>query len=224
MADSATIRIVLAEGSYLVREGLERIIATAPDLEVVGVCGDLESLRVMIDELRPDVVLTDIRMPPTETDEGIRLATELRDKHAEMGVVVLGQHASAVYVKALLAAGAAGRAYVLRDRIADPEKLISIVREVAAGGMHLDWEVMNAVFGDGETDARARLKTLTPRELKVLELIAKGSSNPAIANKLSIGTRAVEHHIYRIFEKLDLGSADDVSRRVMATLAYLDSG
>jgi len=219
---SATIRIVLAEDSYLVREGIQRIIATAPDLELVGVCSDLESLRAMIAELRPDVVLTDIRMPPYKTDEGVRLATELRGSHAEMGLVILSQHASAVYASALLAAGAAGRAYVLKDRVADAEMLIGIVREIAAGGSHLDPEVFQAVVSDWERDANDRLKTLSPRELKVLELIANGSSNTVIAGKLSISARGVERHINAIFKKLDVGSSDGVSRRVVATLAYLD--
>jgi DNA-binding NarL/FixJ family response regulator len=223
LAEAARIRIVLGEDSVLVREGVERILAGAPDLELVGACGDLASLQAAVEELRPDVVLTDVRMPPTQTDEGIRLATELRRAHPEIGVVVLSQHASSGYAAALLSDGAAGRAYALKDRIVDADELIRIVREVAAGGTHLDPEVLDAVFRGSERDGENRLEHLTDREREVLALIAEGHSNSAIAAKLSISTRGVERHVNAIFDKLDVGDPGDVSRRVKAALAYLDA-
>jgi DNA-binding NarL/FixJ family response regulator len=218
-----TIRIAVAEDSHLLREGIEQMIADAPDLELVGVCGDAETLRRMIDELAPDVVLTDIRLPPTNTDEGIRLAVELRNTHPGVGVVVLSQHASSVYAGELLADGASGRAYVLNDRVAEGGDLVQIVRDVAAGGSHLDQEVINLVFRGWGRDAQDRVKLLTPRELEVLELVAAGDTNFVISGKLGIGVRAVERHVNSIFEKLDLGDPERVSRRVKAALAYIAS-
>jgi DNA-binding NarL/FixJ family response regulator len=217
-----TIRVVLGEDSYLLREGIERIVADAPELELVGVGGDLDSLRDVIGETRPDVVITDIRMPPTGTDEGIRLASELRRSRPEVAVVVLSQHASPVYAEALLADGASGRGYVLKDRVTDRAGLLDIVRSVAAGGTHLDQEVINVVFAGWEREGRG-IEALTPRETEVLALVAGGSTNAAIADELGIGKRAVERHLNSIFEKLDLGDPERVSRRVTAALAYLQA-
>jgi len=217
------IRVVLGEDSYLVREGIGRIVAAAPDLELVGACSDVDALRSMVDVLEPDLVLTDIRMPPTRTDEGVRLACELRQSHPEVGVVVLSQHASSVYANALFADGAGGRGYALKDRIADPDDLTRILREVAAGRSHLDPAVVDVVFTGWERAERDRLKTLTPREREVLELLAAGLNNAAIADELSISTRAVERHINSIFQKLEIGDSERVSRRVMATLAFLSA-
>ena len=216
-----TIRVLLCEDSYLVREGIARIIAGAPELELVGAGADLDSVLELVDELEPDVVITDIRMPPTNTDEGIRLAVELRRRSPEVAVVVLSQHASSVYAHALLADGAARCGYVLKDRVADGAGLAEIVRSVAAGGSYLDPDVINACLA--EKPGEDRLKALTPRERDVLALVAAGKTNVAIADELGIGRRAVERHVNSIFGKLDLGDGERVSRRVTATLAYLAS-
>ena len=218
-----TIKVVIGEDSFLLREGVERIVAAAPDLELAGSCGDLDSLRALIDETRPDVVLTDVRMPPTNTDEGVRLATELRTSHPDVGVIVLSQHASAVYANALLADGAAGRGYVLKDRITDKDGLVAVIRDVAAGGSHLDTGVIDVVFHGWARESDDRLKALTPRELEVLELVAAGHTNTTIAELLGIGRRAVERHVNSIFDKLDLGDPELVSRRVKAALMYVAS-
>ncbi len=218
-----SIRVVVAEESYLLREGVAGIVGGEPDLELLGTCGDLDSLRTMIEELRPDVVLTDAGMPAGNAAEGVALAAQLRGTHPEMGVVVLGREARPADVDALLAHGAAGRAYVLKDGISDSNGLAGIVRNVAAGGSHLDQEVINAVFDGRDRDGLDAVKALTPRETEVLELVASGYSNAAIADRLGIGTRAVERHVNSIFEKLDLGDRELVSRRVKATLAYLRS-
>ena len=223
LRESPSIRVVVAEESYLLREGVARIVGSEPDLDLVGTCGDLDSLRTMIEELRPDVVLTDAGVPAGHTAEGVALAAQLRGTHPGLGVVVLGREARPAEVDALLAHGAAGRAYVLKDRISDSDSLAGIVRNVAAGGSHLDQEVINAVFDGRDRDGRDAVKALTPRETEVLELVASGYSNAAIADRLGIGKRAVERHVNSIFEKLDLGDPELVSRRVKATLAYLRS-
>jgi DNA-binding NarL/FixJ family response regulator len=218
-----TIRIVVGEDSYLLREGIARTITDAPGFELVGSCTDLDSLRTTVEDLRPDVVLTGIRLPPTNTDEGIRLAAELRTGRPDIGVVVLGQGPSSTHAAELLAGGASRRGYVLTDRIAAPEDLVDILRKVADGGSHLDQGVINAVFDGWDREAENRMKTLTPRELEVLKRVAAGDTNAAIAERLEIGTRAVERHVNSIFAKLDLGDPERVSRRVKAALAYVAS-
>ncbi len=216
-----TIKVVLGEDNYLVREGIERILSTDPELELVASCGDFDELRDAVERLEPDVVLTDIRMPPGETDEGIRLASELRASRPGLGVVVLSQHASSVYAGALFADGADGRGYVLKDRIADGAELVRILRDVSKGGTHLDQAVLDVVFTGWEDQKTDRLKRLTPRETEVLALVAKGHTNAVIAEKLGISKRAIERHLNSIFDKLDLHDAEHVSRRVKATLEYL---
>jgi len=215
-----SIRVVVGEDSYLLREGVTRIVADTPDLELAGACGDIDGLRSLVDEVRPDVVLTDIRMPPTNTDEGVRLAVELRSTHPDVGVVVLSQHVSSVHAQVLLGDGADGRGYVLKDRITNGDVLAGVVRVVAAGGAHLDPRVVDAVFTERKREDEDPLNSLTPRELEVLELVAVGDTNTVIAQKLGIGMRAVERHVNSIFEKLDLGDPERVSRRVKAALAY----
>jgi DNA-binding NarL/FixJ family response regulator len=216
-----TIKVVLGEDSYLVREGLERILSSDPELELVASCGDFDELRAAVDRLRPDVVLTDIRMPPGETDEGIRLAIELRRSHPDLGVVVLSQHASSVYAGELFADGAARRGYVLKDGIADGSELVRVIRQISSGGTHLDPAVFDVVFAGWEHEDTDQLKRLTPREHEVLELVASGDTNAVIAVKLGISKRAVERHLNSIFAKLELHDAEHVSRRVKATLEYL---
>jgi DNA-binding NarL/FixJ family response regulator len=219
-----TIRVVLGEDNFLVREGLERIFSSDPELELVATCGDLDSLRAAVDELEPDVVVTDVRMPPTGRDEGITFASELRSSRPDVGVVVLSQHASSVYAGTLFADGASGRGYVLKDRVADGSELIRVVREIAGGGTHLDPAIMDVVFGAWERDDRDGLSRLTPRESEVLALVAAGDTNAVIAAKLAISKRAVERHLSAIFGKLELHDSEHVSRRVMATLRFLHTG
>ena len=216
-----TIRVVLGEDNFFVREGIERILSSDPELEVVASCSDLDEVRDAVDRLSPDVVLTDVRMPPSETDEAIRLASELRKSHPGVGLVVLSQHASSVYAGALFSDGAAGRGYLLKDRVVDGAELVRILREVAAGGTHLDPAVFDVVFAGWERTDDDHLKRLTPRENDVLALVATGDTNAVIAEKLGISKRAVERHLNSIFDKLELRDAEHVSRRVMATLEYL---
>jgi DNA-binding NarL/FixJ family response regulator len=218
-----SIRVVLGEDNYLVREGIEHILSTDPDLELVASCGDFDELREAVERLEPDVLLTDIHLPPDGTDEGIRLAGELRATRPEIGVVVLGRHASSTYAGALFADGAARRGYVLKDRIADGSELVRILHDVAAGGTHIDQTVLDLVFAGRDLERNNRLSRLTPRETEVLALVARGHTNAVIAEKLGISKRAVERHLNSIFDKLDLHDAEHVSRRVKATLEYLHS-
>jgi len=216
-----TIRVVLGEDSYLAREGITRVLADEDDIEVVATCEDLDSLRAAIDEASPDVVLTDIRMPPTNTDEGIRLAAELRTTHPEIGVVVLSQHAEPLYATKLLEQGSDRRAYLLKERVNDRSGLSRALHEVAAGGSVIDPRVVEGLLAVQRQRSDSRLDALTPREQEILALIAEGWSNSAIADRLVITKRAVERHINSIFLKLDLGDYEDVSRRVKAALLYL---
>jgi DNA-binding NarL/FixJ family response regulator len=211
------IRVVLGEDNYIAREGISRVLERASGIELVAACADLETLRTTIDRALPDVVLTDIRMPPSNTDEGIRLASELRSSHPEVGVVVLSQHAEPSYAAVLFADGADRRAYLLKERVKDVAELTDALRRVAEGGSVVDPRIV-AVRRQRE---RSRLDTLTPRELEILGLIAEGQSNASIAEALVITKRAVERHISSIFGKLDLGNEDDVSRRVKAAVLYL---
>ena len=213
------IRVVIGEDDYLVAQGVERILATQSDLEVVATCGDYDALRAAVDRERPDVVLTDVRMPPTMSDEGIRLATELALASPRTGVVVLSQYDEPEYVLALLSGGASGRAYLLKERISDVEQLTAAIRAVAAGGSLIDATVVERLVV-----ARARrtpLGALTPREREVLAGMARGLSNTAVADQLHIGVRAVEKHINLIFTKLGLDEDDRMNRRVLAVLTFL---
>ncbi len=215
------IRVVLGEDSFLVRKGVERILSVDGDIEVVASCESFDDVLAAVDRFRPDAVVTDIRMPPTCTDEGIRLANELRASHPGTGVVVLSQHASALYAHALLADGAGGRAYMLKDRIVDGAALTGVIREVAAGGMHVDPAVVDAVVTRADHKTADPWKRLTPRETEVLALLAGGDTNALIAEKLSISKRAVERHVNAIFTKLELQDSEHVSRRVKAALLFL---
>jgi DNA-binding NarL/FixJ family response regulator len=216
----APIRVVHGEDSVLIREGVARIFATAPDIELVGAAEDMESLRALVEELEPDVVVTDIRMPPTNTDEGIRVAVELQKTHPGIGVVVLSQHISTTHATLVFAGGAKARAYALKDRIADPGELIRIVRDIAAGEAYIDVQVLTAVMSSEESTGHTALKALSEREREVLVLLAAGRSNAAIAEQLQVTTRAVERHVGSVFTKLGLADVPDSSRRVQATLIY----
>jgi DNA-binding NarL/FixJ family response regulator len=216
-----TIRVVLGEDSFIAREGITRALEGVEDIELVAVCEDLDSLREAVLESGADVVLTDIRMPPTNTDEGIRFAGELRSTHPNVGVVVLSQHAEPLYAIALFEEGSSRRAYLLKERVSDPSELTRVLREVADGRSAVDPIIVEGLLDLGRRRENSRLDLLTPRELETLALIAEGRSNGAIAESLVITKRAVERHINAIFFKLDLGASDDISRRVKAALLYL---
>ena len=217
-----TIRVVIGEDSYLAREGIKSVLEAADDdVEVVATCNDADSLRAAIDETQPDVVLTDIRMPPTHTDEGIRLAAELRTTHPSLGVVVLSHYAEPLYATELLSESSDRRAYLLKERVSEEGELSRALHEVAAGRSLIDSRVVDALLASQRRREDSRLETLTPREQEVLALVAEGCSNGAISERLVITKRAVERYINSIFWKLDLGEAADVSRRVKAALLYL---
>ena len=215
------IRVVLGEDNFLAREAIRGVLERAEGIELIAACGDLDSLRAAIDETRPDVVVTDIRMPPENTDEGIRLAAELRSSHPEIGVVVLSQHAEPLYATTLFEEGSERRAYLLKESLKDQAELSRALKTVAEGGSVVDPLVVEQLVEARSRREDAHLEALTPRELEILGLIAEGRSNAAIAEKLVVTKRAVERHINSIFLKLDLRDAEDVSRRVMAALRYL---
>ena len=214
------IRVVLAEDSYLAREGIEQVLQAAPGIEVVATCDDLDSLLAAIQADAPDVVVTDIRMPPSNTDEGIRVAGQLRDTHPEIGVVVLSVHDDPAYALALLETGSEGRAYLLKERIHERAQLATAVEEVARGGSVIDSKIVESLVGRSRA-GNSPLAELTVREREVLAEIAQGKSNAAIAESLVLTKRAVEKHINAIFMKLGLAKADDVSKRVKAALIFL---
>jgi DNA-binding NarL/FixJ family response regulator len=215
------IRVVVAEDHALLRHGLERMLTAATDVELVGSAADLPSLLALIEDTDPDVVVTDIRMPPTGTDEGIRIAAQLRTERPNVGVVVLSQHAEATYALALLAEGSARRAYLLKERVADVDELLAAVREVASGGSRIDPQVVEQLVIGKRNDADSELSRLTPRETEVLGEMAQGKSNGAIAASLVLSERAVEKHTNSIFSKLGLSEERDLNRRVKAVLMYL---
>jgi DNA-binding NarL/FixJ family response regulator len=219
-----TIRVVLGEDSYLSREGIVRILDDVDDVEVVATCPDLDTLRETVAAVRPDVVLTDIRMPPSHTDEGIRLAGELRCSHPGMGVVILSQHAQPLYAVSLFEAGSERRAYLLKERLKTPGELARALREVSQGGSVVDPQIVEELVAGHVRHEGSKLARLTPRELETLGLVAEGRSNAAIAGSLVITKRAVERHINTIFAKLELRESDDVNRRVTAALMYLAGG
>jgi DNA-binding NarL/FixJ family response regulator len=215
------IRVVLAEDNALLREGVRRVIDGAGDMEVVGAAEDYDGLMAMIGSTPPDVVITDIRMPPTGTDEGVRAAAELRLSHPDIGVVVLSQHATPAYALALLDGGSEGRAYLLKERVADIEDLLDAVRQVARGGSVIDPQVVSALVAGTTRQRRSELDRLTPREREVLGEMATGKSNAAVGASIFLSERAVEKHINSIFSKLGLSEEKDVNRRVKAVLLYL---
>jgi DNA-binding NarL/FixJ family response regulator len=219
--EGRSIAIALADDSLIVREGIARILAGQPGIRVVASCGDLPSLLAAVDTERPNVVVTDIRMPPTGTDEGIRLASQLRETHPEIGVVVLSNYAEPAYALALLESGSEGRAYLLKERVHDRIQLVAAIQAVAAGGSVLDSKIVEPLVAAKLQVERSPLAALTEREGEVLAEIAKGKSNAAIADSLVLTKRAVEKHINSIFLKLNLSYSEDVSKRVMATLLFL---
>ena len=215
------IRLVLAEDHYLVREGVRRLLETQPDLEVAAACGDLDSLLAAVEAEEPDVVVTDIRMPPDGLDEGIQAAARLRETNPEVGVVVLSQYSQPRYALALLESGTARRAYLLKERVEDVEQLVAAIRSVAAGGSMIDPKVVEALVADKSRAERSPLHDLTPRERDVLREMAEGKNNAAIARTLFLSERSIEKVIHSIFLKLGLAWEDSVHKRVKAVILYL---
>jgi DNA-binding NarL/FixJ family response regulator len=217
-----SVRVILAEDDFLVREGIRRVLEAVPDITVVAECGDGDELRAAIDEHPPDVVLTDVRMPPSGADEGIRMANRLRTTHPTVGVVVLSQFAEPEYALALLGKGSHLRAYLRKERINDGSAIASAIRNVARGGSAIDAKVVEALVVAQVAIESSPLRTLTPREREVLAQVAQGQSNAAIAESLVLTKSAVEKHINSIFGKLGLAGAQDISHRVKAALMFLD--
>jgi DNA-binding NarL/FixJ family response regulator len=217
------VRVILGDASYLAREGIARALEDVQDIELVESFGDLETLSAAVEKLEPDVVLTDISMPPTYTDEGIRLAAELRSSRPEVGVVILSLEAEPLYALALFEDGSDRRAYMLKDRVQDRDELVRALLEVAHGRSFVDPHIVDEILKDRRRREDPQLARLTPREREILALIAEGWNNNAIAEALSVSRRAVERHINGIFHKLDLGGSNDISQRVKAALIYLRS-
>jgi len=215
------VRVVVAEDNLLVREGIIRLLSTAPDLEVVAACDDYDGLLAAVERENPDVVLTDIRMPPTSTDEGVRLARALHLSHPKVGVVIVSQYSEPQQVLGVFEQGSDRRAYLLKERIHDRAVLVSAIRSVAAGGSSVDPRIIDVLVYARAGGGSSRLDELTPREREVLAEIAQGKSNPVIADDLFLTKRSVEKHVNSIFLKLGLGDAGDVSKRVKAALIFL---
>ncbi len=215
------IRVVVAEDSLIVREGLVQLLAASPSVDVVAAYGDVDAVLAAVERDRPDVVLTDIRMPPSNTDEGIRLAEQLRERRPATGVVVLSQYAEPPYVLALLEGGSDRRGYLLKERIHDRGQLVSAIDVVAQGGSVVDPKIVELLVEGRARAARSPLAGLTPRERDVLAEMAAGKSNKAIAESLVLTKRAVEKHVNSIFTKLGLAKSEEVSKRVKATLMFL---
>lgn len=215
------LRVVLADDSYLVRQALQHVLDAADGIHVVESCADRDSVLRAVDERQPDVVITDIRMPPTETDEGLQIAAQLSDTHPGIGVVLLSQFAEPAYGVALLNAGSERRAYLLKERIQYGGQLVLAIEAVATGGSFIDAKVVETLITERTRVRSSTLSELTPRELEILAHVARGQSNQAIADELFLTKRAVEKHINSIFLKLNLNAAMDVSRRVKAALIYL---
>jgi DNA-binding NarL/FixJ family response regulator len=220
---SGGIRVAVADDSFLMREAMRQVLARLPEVEVVGICDHGDRLLELVDREEPDVVITDVRMPPSGDDEGIRIAHRLRATHPRTGVVLLSQYSDARYGLGLLEHGAEGRAYLLKEHVADPAELRAAIDVVARGGSLIDPEMVHAVVtaaGRGNSP----LAQLTARELEVLAEMAQGKSNAAIAETLVLSKRAVEKHVGAIFLRLGLTDEEDVSRRVAAVLLYLGEG
>ena len=215
------IRVVLAEDHLIVREGIRRLLETQRDVEVAAACGDLDCLLASVDAEEPDVVVTDIRMPPGNTDEGIQAAKRLRETHPDVGVVVLSQYATPSFALALLEGGSAGRSYLLKERVHDVEQLVSAIRTVAEGGSVIDPKVVEALVAENARGEESRLDQLTPRERDVLREMAAGKTNAAIGESLFLAERSVEGVIHSIFLKLGLSWETSVHKRVKAVILYL---
>jgi DNA-binding NarL/FixJ family response regulator len=215
------IRLVLADDHYLVRAGVRRLLETQPDLEVAAECGDLDSLLAAVEAEHPDVVVTDIRMPPGHADEGIQAAERLRQTNPDVGVVVLSQYVNPSYALALLERGSARRAYLLKERVNDLRQLVTAINAVAEGGSVIDPRVVEALVAENARAEESPLNELTPRERDVLRAMATGKNNAAIAEALFLTERSVEKVIHSIFLKLGLSWEASVHKRVKAVILYL---
>jgi DNA-binding NarL/FixJ family response regulator len=215
------IRLVIADDHLLVREGVRGLLETEPDIEVAAVCGDLDSLLAAVAAEHPDVVVTDIRMPPDNTDEGIQAAQRLRTTDPDVGVVVLSQYETPSYALALLDGGSAGRSYLLKERVQEPEQLVSAIRAVAGGGSVIDPKVVEALVAEDARGEQSPIRRLTARERDVLREMAAGKSNAAIGESLFLAERSVEKVIHAIFLKLGLTWEPSVNKRVKAVILYL---
>src|SRR3984885_7664935 len=222
-ADDSTdpIHVVIAEDSYVIREFLTATLSAAAEVELVAVCTNGKELQTAIDTWDPDVVLTDIRMPPSGAEEGVRIAASLRETHPEVGVVVLSQYAEPAYAIRLLEHGTGGRAYLLKERIRNKEQLLDAIKAVARGGSVIDPIIVDVLIEARSRAAKSQLSQLTSRERELLAEIAAGKSNSAIAESLVLTKRAVEKHVNSIFSKLNLPETQEFSRRVKATLIFL---
>jgi DNA-binding NarL/FixJ family response regulator len=214
-------RVLLAEDSFIVREGIRMLLEATEAVELVAAAEDFDELMAAVADHAPDVVITDIRMPPTRSDEGIRAALEIRESHPETGVVVLSQYAEPGYVFHLFEHGTAGLAYLLKERVGDLEELLAAIDQVARGGSVIDPKVVEVLVAARAAKAGSKLDRLTPREQEVLEHVAEGKTNAAIARDLYLSERAVEKHINSIFTKLDLSFEEDVNKRVRAVVLWL---
>jgi DNA-binding NarL/FixJ family response regulator len=218
---SRPIRVVVADDSFLIRESLQHAFSGEDRVEIVGLCADRHDLEETVAEREPDVVLTDIRMPPSGEEEGIQAAARLRETHPHIGVVVLSQYADPEYAMALLQSGTSGRAYLLKERLSHRGELLDAIEAVATGGSVIDPRIVEVLIEARSAAEHSPLADLTARERELLALIAEGKSNAAIAETLVLTKRAVEKHVNSIFAKLDLADAQFVSRRVMAALIFL---
>jgi DNA-binding NarL/FixJ family response regulator len=218
-----TLRVVFADDNYLVREGVAGLLNETPDIELVETVGDPVALHAAVAEHRPDAVLTDIRMPPSFTTEGIDAAKRIRAEFPDVGVVVLSQYVEEDYAYDLLVDGVAGLGYLLKERVSQIDDLVRALHDVARGGSALDPKVVEGLMARTSAEASSPLRGLTERELEVLQAMATGRSNGAIAATLFMSERAVEKHIGSVFQKLDVVNESDVNRRVMAVLAFLDA-
>jgi DNA-binding NarL/FixJ family response regulator len=216
---SNPIRVIVGEDSFLVREGIVSSLQRQANLDVVAAEADLDALRSAIDRLEPDCVVTDIRMPPTGTDEGLQIAATLRRTHPNVGVVLLSQFTEPQYGLALLEDGSDRRAYLLKEHVRSGGQLVAAIEAVAAGGSLIDARVVDGLIA--ERRRGSSLAELTPRELEILACVARGHNNQAIADELVLTKRAVEKHINAIFSKLDLPDESVASRRVHAALLFL---
>ncbi len=222
MTESNAYRVVVAEDSFLIREGIRRALEEQVDeIEVLEYCPDLPTLLQAVDRHRPDVVITDIRMPPTNTDEGIQAAAAVRNLDPDIGVVVISQYVTPHYALALFEKGSAGRAYILKEHIGHRIQLVGVIREVAGGGSVVDPKVVDVLVEARTRAKNSKLAQLTPREREVLAGVAAGKSNSAVAESLFMTRRAVEKNINSIFSKLGLRDETEVSRRVRAALLFL---
>jgi DNA-binding NarL/FixJ family response regulator len=217
-----SLRLVIADDNYLVREGVRRLLDEGDDVQTVGTAASAPELLLRVRELQPDVVLTDIRMPPSFTTDGITAALRLRTEHPHVGIVLLSQHADASYASALFAEGTAGLAYLLKDRVGDRDELVRALRAVHEGGSVVDPQVVDALLAAGRRSERSPVRDLSARELDVLKGMAEGRTNGAIAGLLHVSESAVSKHVASIFAKLGLHESPEIDRRVSAVLTWVE--